>query len=45
MQYIDYLDEWLHQKKNIKIQSWQKYETIIRIHINPFFQNISLKKD
>ena len=44
MQYIDYLDEWLHQKKNIKIQSWQKYETIIRIHINPFFQNISLKK-
>ena len=39
------LDMWLNNKKyNVKIQTYQKYERLIELHITNLLGNIEIKK-
>ena len=44
LKFIDVLNEWIKEKTDIKIQSIQKYESIINNHIKLSIGNISMTK-
>lgn len=42
--YIDILRSWLHHKRNLKIQSYQKYERLIEVYLRPELGTIKMNK-
>lgn len=42
--YSEMLDEWINTKNNVKLQTKQRYDNLIKIHIEPFFHNKEIKQ-